>query len=116
MAIMEAVPEALVEHKVARLVHHIGSYIGKSEDVRSVTKLLRIAQELREGRLGRQDLEVEGCEEVNAGLRSLAELGGGDWRGAFLGGTRGLYLCLGEVLLNHVGPNWLALLPAERKA
>ena len=113
VAIMEAVPEALVEHKVARLVHHIGSYIGKSEDVRTVTKLLRIAQQLREGRLGRQDLEVEGCEEVNAGLRSLAELGGGDWRGAFLGGTRGLYLCLGEVLLNHVGPNWLALLPAE---
>ncbi|QDZ19279.1 putative telomere length regulation protein [Chloropicon primus] len=111
---VEDIPAAMVEHKVARLVHLLGKEVSSCRNVARLKELLRIARRLNSGRLRPEDPDLQDWPDLDEATRELP--GGGDsWHAAFMRKRLGLYLCLGEVLLSFVGPNWLALFSTEEK-
>ena len=107
-------PRGLVE-QLARLVRQLGDEIPKASEAKRMKELLQVSRALQVGRLSTETVGVEDCPEINTSIKGLVDLGG-DWSAFFNSKRLGLYLCLGEVLLNYVGPNWLAVLSHSEKA
>lgn len=107
-------PRGLVEHRLGHLVRQLGDEIPKASEAKRMKELLQVSRALQVGRMSTETVGVEDCPEINTSIKGLVDLGG-DWSALFNSKRLGLYLCLGEVLLNYVGPNWLAVLSHSEK-
>ena len=110
------VPTSIVELSLSRLVHQLGSEICAARQVKQVTHLLGIARDIQLGR--NVETSDEKCRpELNRTISQLLELKQQKqkWSEIFQNERLGLYLCLGEIFLTFVAPNWLACFSTSDK-